>query len=515
MCLFLLLPQGMHTSIFRHLLTFPHGHVEPESNSQTAIITYGSIVTSDIRYTRRIYQSPSAVHLIANRNYCEHRLSISGIECEFISRTAQHERDLQINYQTEDIAEDIAVDMDEDMAEGQAEFQVKYSVEYQVVYQVLVFHLEVLMIRVNQAQTWLCHGITSPRHIDRWIPIDKHKRSARLSKVKREAIKAIYVLGLDYGMVTCSINSSGKFVVFEVQPTPPWKEPWTHLLANAMNQLAVQLRQEDSPPLPIGLGADPEFLLRHRNGKIVPASRFFLPEGVVGCDGVGSARYRHIKPLAELRPRPSLAAEQLTSHVFQTMQYAACRIADDHLEWLSGGMPYRGFPLGGHLHFSNLWLNSHLLRALDNYLALPLMMIEGESARYRRPRYGTLGDFRHKSHGGFEYRTLPSWLISPTLTRAVFALSLCIAYHYRQLQQRPLDSCNNYQAFYQANRTRLRPYALAMCQEISQLTHYPDYEQELSPLFELIETNHQWNEQADIRHSWNVRAKSTTSAQHQ
>lgn len=43
-------------------------------------------------------------------------------------------------------------------------------------------------------------------------------------------------------------------------------------------------------------------------------------------------------------------------------------------------MPQPGFPLGGHLHFSGVALNGALLRALDNYLALPLALLEDKRA---------------------------------------------------------------------------------------------------------------------------------------
>ena len=72
---------------------------------------------------------------------------------------------------------------------------------------------------------------------------------------------------------------------------------------------------------------------------------------------------------------------------------------------------------------SRIWLTSRLLRVLDNYLALPFILIEDQNTKLRRPRYGFLGDFRRKTHGGFEYRTLPSWIVSPRITKGVIASS--------------------------------------------------------------------------------------------
>lgn len=101
-------------------------------------------------------------------------------------------------------------------------------------------------------------------------------------------------------------------------------------------------------------------------------------------------------------------------------------------------MPQPGFPLGGHLHFSGVSLNGALLRALDNYLALPLALLEDKRATRRRPHYGNLGDFRRQSYGGFEYRTLPSFLISPQLAKGVIGMAFLIASQYPRLQRRPL-----------------------------------------------------------------------------
>jgi hypothetical protein len=63
-------------------------------------------------------------------------------------------------------------------------------------------------------------------------------------------------------------------------------------------------------------------------------------------------------------------------------------------------------------------------------------MIENpRSASLRRKRYGNLADFRIKKYGGFEYRTLGSWLVSPEITRGVLCLAKITISHYLELDQ--------------------------------------------------------------------------------
>ncbi|MCZ4142661.1 hypothetical protein BZG17_33240, partial [Escherichia coli] len=129
---------------------------------------------------------------------------------------------------------------------------------------------------------------------------------------------------------------------------------------------------------------------------------------------------------------------ELIAHLLRAFGSASRSITDHTLIWQAGSMPQRGLPLGGHVHFSGITLNGELLRTLDNYLALPLAMLQDPRGDARRPRYGALGDFRLKSHGGFEYRTLPSFLVSPLVAKGVVGLAGLIASNYRRLRQRPL-----------------------------------------------------------------------------
>ncbi|WP_231571327.1 putative amidoligase domain-containing protein [Gordoniibacillus kamchatkensis] len=301
------------------------------------------------------------------------------------------------------------------------------------------------------------------------------------------------------------------------------------------------------------LGSDPEFLLVSPAGKVVPASRYLERDGEAGCDAIVLRGHRVITPLAELRPRPSPQPRRLAANLHGAMRLAASRIGDASLAWLAGGMPLKGFPLGGHVHFSRVWLNSHLLQALDHYLALPLMLIEADADRRRRPRYGFLGDFRRQPHGGFEYRTLPSWLATPLITVGVFALARVVADGYRSLPSvnpgasalvpaaaapqaagaagvavgagagsgaatrtgtvaecvrapaaRPLDDISLLEAYYSGDKAVVQPVVAGLWRELEQLPGYAEFAAYLDPLRERTLRMEPWRETDDVRRAWKI-----------
>ncbi|MFD0699017.1 hypothetical protein ACFQZT_33630 [Paenibacillus sp. GCM10027628] len=375
-------------------------------------------------------------------------------------------------------------------------------------FKVVVFHLQTLAVYEKNepllvAEPSLQHQRQRLRDTA-YREVDPELASFHVRRASREAVKAIYALGLDYGLVTVGVIPSGHTLVLDVDPVPKLNGKLTLLFAQAIDRydaaLTKELLRKERPML----GSDPEFLLISPQGKVVFADRFLTRDGAVGCDAVVLSGHRLILPLAELRPEPSADPRELARNLHHTMQLAARAIPDESLAWLSGGMPVGGYPLGGHIHFSRCWLNGHLLRALDNYLALPLILIEGETTRNRRPRYGYLGDFRRKSHGGFEYRTLPSWLQSPDITRGVFALAALIADNYWLLPWRPLQEPDMQAAYYRGDKQELRPIVARLWHELAQLKAYGLHASALERLRARIETMEPWNEREDIRKAWKI-----------
>src|SRR5690606_17843696 len=190
--------------------------------------------------------------------------------------------------------------------------------------------------------------------------------------------------------------------------------------------------------------------------------------------------------------------------MLQGMLYAAKKVNDASIRWLAGGMPYPGYPLGGHIHFSGVHLNFKLLRALDNYLALPLVLAEDPRGIKRRPKYGFLGDFRRQFHGGFEYWTLPSWLVSPTITKGVIAAAQVIAAQYPYLRYNPLKDSSIQTAYYQGSKGKLKKIVPTLWRDLARLPEYKEYQTYLDGFFSLLLSGTTWNERVDFRRRWKL-----------
>ncbi|MEC0239481.1 hypothetical protein P4H66_06380 [Paenibacillus dokdonensis] len=331
--------------------------------------------------------------------------------------------------------------------------------------------------------------------------------SSLLYQLEKRAVRSLYTLGLSSGEVLF-VSSGGerKYVVEQITPSA-WIEGQRlqQLYQRAERELARKLRNDLGNSSSLMLGMDPEFLIvEPGDHEVVPASRYLDREGEVGCDAVhgdGITTY----PIAELRPQPSANPRGLLVGLMKTMRMAGEMITDRSLLWLAGGMPKTGLPLGGHLHFSGIELTTELLRTLDNYLTLPVSVLEAPSSQLRRPKYGYLGDFRRQPHGGFEYRTLPSFLVSPLLTKGIVYLSYLIVTNYRTLSRRPLeDEDRIHRAYYKGQREKIRECLEPMIADLQALEQYKEVEMYIDPLLRHIRQGGVWNEFRDIRPLWNI-----------
>lgn len=372
-------------------------------------------------------------------------------------------------------------------------------------YLVPVFQMEALAVFEKKNEGALLTSQTRIFHArSRFHELEPSDQTFHAKRASLEAVKAVYALGLDYALVDIGIRPNGDTVIADVRPTFPMTLRYAELFADAIARYGDQLSREMSRQTPVLLGADPEFVLQNPEGRVVPASRFFEKDGPVGSDGVVLRSHKVVQALVELRPAPSTNPRELVRRLKQTMRQAAEMIGDDSLEWLAGGMPVKGLALGGHIHFSGLWPNVHLLRTLDNYLALPLSLVEGEGAKRRRPRYGKLGDFRKKAHGGFEYRTLPSWLVSPETAVGVLTLARIIGDHYAKFDYDPLSLPDIQQAYYEGDKLAIIPHVERLWKDIEATPSYKAYRSELDWLKKRMLTLNSWDETEDFRRRWGV-----------
>jgi hypothetical protein len=368
----------------------------------------------------------------------------------------------------------------------------------QRIYRVQMFHQHPLSIVKEPLQSpWLLHPLPMEQTAD---PVAPESDDPEVRLITYLAMRSLYAVGLEIGQVTVVAYSPNRAKVADIHPE--WNEQ--DIDSSRLSDLFQMVEQDQSSE--VMLGADPEFALRGSDGSMVLASDFLGKHGTVGCD---STRYREELalnqwPLVELRPNPTQDPEELFYFLYQALQLARRKIGDETVEWLAGGMPFDGYPIGGHIHFSKIVPSFSLLRKLDAYLSLPLVLLEDEGCRKRRPRYGFLGDFREKSYGGFEYRTLPSWLVTPTIARGVLHLAKLVASHHRQLSARPFLQVPMLRAYYFGDKERVTQMVRAMWEELCALPAYQTAGPQLDAFFTCVFSGEIWPADQDIRKAWKL-----------
>jgi len=377
-------------------------------------------------------------------------------------------------------------------------------------YLVPLFDMQPLaLFRSDSKDVWLDQQVSQPRNGFREVTFDEDEYATR---AVRMAMRSLHALGLDFGLVTVGITARDRTICLDVSATPKMTGRMLDLFAEAMESFIERDQMQElewgmygQHNQPLMLGTDLEFMLRSSQGKMVLASRFLKRNGRVGCDDRTVNHDGKRFPLAELRPDPAGTPEELMDKLGEAMQEANGLITSRSVQWLAGSMPFTNFPIGGHIHFSRFPFSSRFVKALDNYLGLPVMMIEAsQTSIKRRPRYGFLGDIRFKSHGGFEYRTLGCWLVSPEISYAVLALAYVVAMHYRDLKISLFDSPNKQKQFYNSDKSALRQDFEAIWKEIEKTSTYRRYHKVLDVIPDMIRQGIAWNEAVDLKQSWGL-----------
>jgi hypothetical protein len=322
--------------------------------------------------------------------------------------------------------------------------------------------------------------------------------------VQELAVQALYALGLDYGVVKLGVAAGKKYVIQKVIPNPRLNREMEDAFVQAVKRYIDRCSEPKLRLNEIVLGADPEFVMVSSQEKLIMASQFFPVRGLVGCDAIWYRQNRSHKPLVELRPEPTSDPRELVVRIYRALIYAGKKTQRISGKWLAGAMPYEGFPLGGHIHFSGVQPDFKLLRALDNYLSLLLVIVEDERGKGRRPKYGYLGDFRYQDYGGFEYRTPPSWLVSPTLTKGVFALAQLIIANYRTLQFQPLADLALQEAYYKGNKDVIADWLPTLWSDLRACADYDVYKTYLDGFYRYLSSGMTWDETQDIRKNWRL-----------
>lgn len=312
--------------------------------------------------------------------------------------------------------------------------------------------------------------------------------------------RALFFVGLHGGAVDVA-RRNGRLIVTRIDAGPVLSTTLAQRLAAAIRQY-IEDRRYNPFGRRVKLGADPEFMMRRRsNGRFVAASRFFPFRGMVGYDRLLRRRYGG-RPLVELRPAPAEEPQELFENLRRAMRRAIARTGR-RIAFSAGSLPRGGFPIGGHIHFSGIPFTSEFLWALDTYLGITMLLIENpQRASRRRRRYGYLGDFRIQRHGGFEYRTLPSWVVSPTVALAVLSLAKIIALEYHRLPNPFHGSTELMRDFYRANKEPFYRLFPELWENLTLVPSYQRYAQAIQPLKQLIDNRETWPDHADIKRLW-------------
>ena len=185
------------------------------------------------------------------------------------------------------------------------------------------------------------------------------------------------------------------------------------------------------------LGGDMEGLILKRNGRgYIPAKNTKFnstsPTAWVGKDGSGNQ--------IEFRFKPS----ENPYIVINNFQNSLKIFRDWAVQGNSGGVIFGNYKhsqcLGGHIHFS-IPLTSDLVKKLDYYLAVPVMMLSDTKELVSRCKssYGKLSNTEGKKYGG-EYRTLGSFSVEKALTCEVFVLAGLIGDQFNHFSSSKLSS---------------------------------------------------------------------------
>ena len=356
-------------------------------------------------------------------------------------------------------------------------------------YEVLIADMETVSIKV----TTFVKGKQQSKYI----------RERDNQKIADLARRVAYLVGLDIAMVTIVLTAKRRYKVVNINSSPePRDKDFNHIMEKIRNmaEREVELRN-----IQVKMGADPEFMiLNSKTGKMLSASEFFPRDGIIGCDNIRVPN-RQQRPIAEVRPRPALSPLELTSNIRQALISASRLAPYRNTRWVAGSQPIKGYSIGGHIHFSNIKLDGGLLRALDNYLGIPIFLIENPtSAARRRRKYGFLGDYRIKEHGGFEYRTPGSWLMSQKVTSAVLCLAKIVTNRYAEIPQNYLNTAEAQNAFYKGDQDHFRPMFDSLWANLVKLDLYQEYQEELQIIPEMIMNQAIWDEKSDLRKGWKL-----------
>lgn len=255
----------------------------------------------------------------------------------------------------------------------------------------------------------------------------------------------------------------------------------------------------------ITIGSDPEFGLLNERGSQAMAFDY-LPSSTsapIGLDG-----HSHI---GELRPEYSLTPRDHVMNIARLMAELDPLIPPEIR--VTAGSMVTNDAIGGHIHFGNLgrgFDTSLATKALDYFLALPVALLEvTRSARTRRisTGYGALSSYR-RQEWGFEYRTLPSWLVSWGVALSVLSVGYAVVDAIKQKSCPKIPGgVPHANDFKQCNKKAMKSFLPGIKQGWREMPLYSEFRLETAFLNHLLIHELEFREKQDIRDKWLNRGK--------
>lgn len=224
------------------------------------------------------------------------------------------------------------------------------------------------------------------------------------------------------------------------------------------DETRIDVEPED---IDVQLGTDPEFGLKPADYPHCKTS-----SNVLSAESK-MHRFGQDGPCAEVRPLPSNNVDVLVKNTEAAFKQGLTTQAKD-MAWLGGvlqpGEPAdRIFQIGGHVHVGNpltcegidfISFTPLLVKVLDEKLAVPIALLEGEDGTKRRTLtyhgqvYGNWGDYRLKPNKSpnptrFEWRTASgAWVLTPSFYRATLHIVKCLSDGFYKMLSEMSRNCD-------------------------------------------------------------------------
>jgi bifunctional DNA-binding transcriptional regulator/antitoxin component of YhaV-PrlF toxin-antitoxin module len=326
-------------------------------------------------------------------------------------------------------------------------------------------------------------------------------------KISTLALKAIHATNLDIACVKVGVSKTNTLYVLDISnhlggiSEECLDAYYSEIRLMVLSFIEFKNKNESD----ITIGADPELLVMDKNtSELIPASYLIKDEGEIGLDSRTLEGGKLVLPVLELRPSYSTNPIDVYNSIEKLFKELEDKFSFQNIGLYAGSAPHYHYWIGGHIHFG-IKSSSKLIRALDNYLNLPLLMIsQTTTARQRNRTYGFLGNYRNKDHGGFEYCSLGSWLISPQITLGVLCLAKVVVSEFYYLKDIYIVNHLDSRAYYSVNKNYFTDKVKNIINQIRSTKSYGLYKKDIDVIFRMIERHETWDETIDIKSSWGL-----------